>query len=350
MTYTRFIHSKLWAGAVRLVALALLLPLLGACVSADDYDDTPSGNLEALWKALDSHYCFFGYKQIDWNAVYAKYQPMMNAGMTEEQEFEVMTAMLSELRDGHVNLYATFDVGRYWSWHEAYPSNVADTLLRRYLGTNYRIASGMSYRVLDDNIGYVRCATFNQPMSSSGISDMLAWLAPCRGLIIDIRGNGGGTLTSAEELAAHFCNTKTLVGYMQHKRGPGHDDFSSMEAQYLKPSDGVRWQKNVVVLTNREVFSAANEFVKYMKCMPRVKVVGDQTGGGAGLPFSTELPNGWSVRFSACPMYDANKQCTEFGIRPDYSLELSEADVRRGIDTLIEYARRLLAAYSEPKG
>ncbi len=336
--------------ALTFAAVVVTLMMMVSCVTADDYSDTPSGNLEALWQALDRNYCFFDYKDVDWNAIHEKYSAMMNAGMTEQQEFEVMTAMLSELRDGHVNLYTSFDVGRYWSWHEGYPSNVSDTLLRRYLGTDYRIASGMKCRVLDDNIGYVRCASFDTEMSSSGLDDILSWLAPCRGLIIDVRGNGGGYLTSAEKLAARFTNQKTLVGYMQHKRGPGHNDFSPMEGQYLKPASGVRWQKPVVVLTNREVFSAANEFVKYMKCLPKVKVVGDRTGGGAGLPFSSELPNGWSVRFSACPMYDTAKQCTEFGIRPDYSLELSEADVRRGIDTLIEYARRLLAAYSEPKG
>ena len=64
-----------------------------------------------------------------------------------------------------------------------------------------------------------------------------------------------------------------------------------MEEQYIEPSSRIRWQKPVAVLTNREVFSAANEFVKYMKCMPTVKVVGDRTGGGAGLPFTATLPN-----------------------------------------------------------
>ena len=121
---------------------------------------------------------------------------------------------------------------------------------------------------------------------------------------------------SAEELAARFTNEKILVGYMQHKTGKGHNDFSDLQEQWLKPSKGMRWQKKVVVLTNRQVFSAANEFVKYMKCMPRVKVVGDKTGGGAGLPFSSTLPNGWTVRFSACPMYDHQRQQTEFGIEP----------------------------------
>lgn len=60
------------------------------------------------------------------------------------------------------------------------------------------------------------------------------------------------------------------------------------------------------------------------------------------MPYSSELPNGWSIRFSACPMYDKDKQSTEFGIEPDYNVALSQSDLLRGEDTIIEYARRLL--------
>ena len=90
------------------------------------------------------------------------------------------------------------------------------------------------------------------------------------------------------------------------------------------------------------VFSAANEFVKYMKYCPLATIVGDRTGGGAGLPFSSELPNGWNVRFSACPMYDREARSTEDGIAPDVSVNLDEDDFKRGIDTIIEAARELL--------
>ena len=79
-----------------------------------------------------------------------------------------------------------------------------------------------------------------------------------------------------------------------------------------------------------------------MKCCPQVKIVGDKTGGGAGMPFSSELPCGWSVRFSACPMYDRDRQSTEFGIEPDYNVSLTDADFKKGKDTIIEFARRLL--------
>ena len=318
-----------------------------SCVDEEEFDDTPTGNFEALWKIIDERYCFFDYKSqeygLDWNAVHAKYRARVNDRMSDDQLFEVMADMLAELRDGHVNLSRAADFARYWSWQEDYPANLSDSLLRRYLGTDYMIASGLQYRVLGDNIGYVRYESFSDAIGEGNIDEVINRLMLCRGLIIDIRGNGGGMLTNAERLAARFTNEPVLVGYIRHKTGPGHSDFSSMEEQWINPSANLRWQKPVCVLTNRSVYSAANEFVKYMQRFPQVTIVGDRTGGGAGLPFSNSLPNGWAVRFSACPMYDADGQSTEFGIAPDYSVALTEADFARGRDTIIEFARALLS-------
>lgn len=330
----------------RTLFFSLLALCLTACVNEEEYEDTSNGNFEALWHIIDEHYCFFEEKAqaygLNWDAVYEKYSQQVSGPLTDSQLFEVLGNMLSELRDGHVNMSSPFDLARNWSWHEDYPSNISDTLLNKYLGTDYRISTGMKYRVLDDNIGYIRCSTFENVLGEGNLDNILTYLAPCNGLIIDIRDNGGGLLTSAEQLAARFTNQEILVGYMQHKTGKGHQDFSKMEEQKLKPSKGVRWQKEVIVLTNRQVYSAANEFVKYMKCCPHVNVVGDRTGGGAGLPFSSELPNGWSIRFSACPMYDKDKQSTEFGIDPDVAVNLTQDDFLKGRDTIIETARQML--------
>jgi hypothetical protein len=329
--------------------LLLLLPLflLVSCIDEEQYDNTPQGNFEALWRIIDEHYCFLDYKQqaigLDWQQVYNKYKVRVNDKMNSDQLFEVLSNMLSELRDGHVNLSASFDYGRDWSWYEAYPANQSDSLFRRYLGTDYKIAAGLSYRIFDDNIGYVRYESFVDSFGDGNLEDVLFYMLLCRGLIIDIRGNGGGDLTNAEKLAARFCNEKTLVGYVQHKTGPGHSDFSSKEARYLEPSSGLRWQKPVCVLTNRHVFSAANEFTMYMKALPLVTIVGDHTGGGAGMPFNSSLPNGWMVRFSAVPMYDAQGQSCEFGIEPDVKVQLLDSDVLKGEDTIIETARHLLS-------
>ena len=328
-----------------LMGLMALIGLMG-CVNEEEFDNSPQGNLDALWKIIDERYCFLDYKQqeygLDWQQVHQKYRQQVTGNINNEQLFEVLGNMLSELRDGHVNLSAAHDFARYWQWFENHPANFSDSLERRYLGTDYRIASGLRYKVLDDNIGYIRYESFSDGIGSGNLTEVLNYLLLCRGLIIDIRNNGGGDLTNAEKFAARFTNEKTLVGYIQHKTGPGHHDFSEKEPRYIEPAAALRWQKPVCVLTNRHVFSAANEFTLYMKAMPNVKIVGDRTGGGAGMPFSSSLPNGWVVRFSAVPMYDALHQSTEFGIVPDYPVELQFEDVLRGEDTIIEYARKLL--------
>jgi hypothetical protein len=331
------------------IFLSLVVLLLSAsCVREEDYitDDTPEGNFEALWKILDENYCFFDYKQkeygLDWNEVYTRYQSRIRSKMTDEQLFEVLNEMLRELRDGHTNLYAKHDVGRYWDWFESYPANFSDSIQRNYLGTDYRISSTIRYKILDDNVGYMYIPNFSTEPGDGNLNQVIKYLQTCNGLIVDVRNNGGGLLSAAEKVAQRFTEEKVLVGYIQHKSGTGHNDFSTPVAQYVEPSDGIRWQKKVCVLTNRQSYSSTNDFVGIMKAFSNVTLVGDRTGGGSGLPMSLELPNGWSVRFSSSPMYDADMQCNEFGIDPDVKVDITSEDYNRGVDTIIETARKLL--------
>ena len=182
-------------------------------------------------------------------------------------------------------------------------------------------------------------------MGDGNLDEVFHALRTCNGLILDVRDNSGGDLTNAERLARRFTNERRLVGYISHKTGKGHNDFSEPEAQYLEPAEGVRRQKRAIVLTNRRCYSATNAFIRDVSQCPLITILGDQTGGGSGLPFSAELPNGWAVRFSACPMFDADMNHIEFGIAPDTLVSLSDADKTRGVDTLIEAARALLIAH-----
>ena len=312
-----------------------------SCVKEEEYANTPTGNFEALWRIMDKHYCFFDLKQkelgVDWNNVHARYASQVSDKMSNEQLFEFLSKMIGELKDGHVNLSASFDYGRNWAWKEDYPANFSDSLQRKYLGTDYRISCGLKYRILDNNVGYIYCGSFENPFGAGNLDEILLHLAPCNSIIIDVRNNGGGMITSAQTLAGRFTNEKTLVGYMQHKTGTAHNSFSDLEAQYIEPAKGIRWQKKVSVLANRSTYSAANEFVKYMKTLGAT-IIGDTTGGGAGMPFSSELPNGWGVRFSACPMYDSQHNSTEFGIAPTKKVDILSDDYQKWVDTIIETA------------
>ena len=59
------------------------------------------------------------------------------------------------------------------------------------------------------------------------------------------------------------------------------------------------------------------------------------------MPLSNTLPNGWNVRFSACPILDAEGNHTEFGIEPDINVQITSEDWNRGADTMIEEALKL---------
>ena len=336
----------------KLFSYILSLLFLSSCITEDIHDNNPQGNFEALWQTIDTKYCFLDYKYeeygLNWNEVYQQYQNRITDDMSNKQLFQVLAEMLEELRDGHVNLVANHETSQYRTWYDSYPTNFVDTIQRIYLGKDYKSVAGIKYQILEDNIGYIYYGDFSSGIGESNLDEILNELSICDGLILDIRNNGGGLLTLSDRIASRFTNEKVLTGYISYKKGPRHNDFSTPEPIYVEPAtDRVRWQKPVAVLTNRRSFSSANDFVGKMKEMPQAIIIGDKTGGGSGLPFSSELPNGWSVRFSAAPMYDPDMNHLEFGIDPDIPINMTSEDMLKGLDTIIETARKYLKEKKE---
>lgn len=322
--------------------MASISLMLVSCHDYEEFANDPQGNFDALWTIIDEHYCFFEYKDIDWNEVGQRYRAQVRPEMTSEELFDVCAQMLKELKDGHTNLISSWDVSRYWIW-EQYPENYDERIIDQYyLNFNYRQASGIKYQILSNNIGYMHYGDFGSNIGEGNLDMILSYLAACDGLVIDVRGNGGGFLMNVETLVGRFITEPIHAGYISHKTGPGHDEFSEPYAYYFEPADDyrIKFMKPVVVLANRASFSATNNFVSIMKMLPNVRVVGDTTGGGSGMPFTSELPNGWNVRFSACSILDATGRETEFGTEPSegYKVDMSESDMAAGRDTILETA------------
>jgi hypothetical protein len=349
-----------------LLLLALTLGLFTSCLDDDtlEEDDTQLGNFEACWKAMDQHYCFFREKEVDWDDVYRRYRPYFaDSTLSLVQQFTLMGNMLAEVRDGHVNLYSSFNTARYWTWYEAYPDNYDDNLVMKYyLGTKYWMASGMKYGMFSDSVAYVRYESFSTTPGETNLDYMLSALRRAKGLIIDVRHNGGGALTNVPRIAQRFTTRKELYGYMRHKTGTGHADFSDPTPLYLEPpTDGVRalWNSSlapVVVLTNRHTFSAANTFVAAMQALAagegrQIYIIGDRTGGGGGMPFSSVLPNGWTLRFSASPMQDYLSRSIEEGIDPDLHVDMDSLSAyEHHRDDIIEAGRRYILEHTRMAG
>ena len=328
--------------------ISLLLTLcVSSCATLDDYDNSVESNFDVLWKTFDEHYCYFEQKGIDWQGVKDIYKPRALACRTTDDLFNTCAQMLDTLRDGHVNLSSSFNTSYYRRWWSDYPQDFnLRTLQEYYLEFDYRSTGGISYHTLaGGKIGYMYIPSFSSPIGTGNLNAIFAYFNDCDALVIDIRNNGGGMLSNVETLVSRFIDSEFTPAYIRHKTGPGHNDFSEPYPMTYHPAGtGKHWDKPVAVLTNRSCFSAANDFVSAMKQLPGVKIVGARTGGGGGMPFSSQMPCGWKVRFSACPVTDASGHDIEEGIDPSPGCEMHAPDTElaAGRDSILEFAISIL--------
>lgn len=334
---------------MRRTVIICLLVLSASCSGlfmGEDTKSTPQENFNHLWNTLDQKYSFFAYKNIDWNMVYAKYSSKVTNETTDVELFDILFSMLSELRDAHVNLVSPFNVSRYDAVFNRGPENFNNRLIQDYyLRTNYFITGPFKHQVIaSGNIGYIRYSSFASGFSKGDIDFIINKYKNLKGIILDVRSNGGGYVSNVFTLCNAFADQKRHVYTSYIKTGPGHEDFSKPHKVFIGPDTDTPFTKPICILTNRGCYSATSFFVLAMKAFPHVTIVGDTTGGGLGAPTGAELPNGWSFRFSCTRTLDLEGVNYEDGIPPDRQRNLRSSDASRGLDSIIETAVGIILA------
>ena len=309
----------------RIIALAISLSVLAGCIPNEPAVTGHEENFEALWKIIDERYCFFEEKGVDWDAVHTAYADSLRKKKRSDMEFfALMGEILNLLKDGHVNLISPFDITSYDGWRGD-PTVGLNIYARAKELPGVKLSSGgMAYQKYvftadkELSFGYISYGSFASSLGN--LTAIFQFMSDADGLIIDLRGNGGGALDNSTGLLSRFFDEKTLVGYLSHKTGPGHSDFSDPMPLYVEPyeDEDYRWtEKPVLVLQDRSCFSAANDFLTKIDLAKNVTRIGLKSGGGGGIPASQELPNGWSIRYSSVKNYDADMKSVEDGIEPD---------------------------------
>ena len=202
-------------------------------------------------------------------------------------------------------------------------------------------------------------------------------------LIIDVRGNGGGSVTNSTILSRyvaekkfrvsdslyairkgsiyekyiqnHFWN-KLFMTFFTRKKRDGYYHFGYFERHYFKPKKKYNYKGRVYILTGGNSFSATTLFVGTVINQDNVTVVGEETGGGAYGNSAWLIPDGklpiTGVRFRL-PLFRLviNKDLPKDGrgVQPEIlSLPTIEA-IKRGADYKVEKAMELIRVEKEKK-
>lgn len=327
---------------LRILFTLLGLFLLSGCESLffekEQESTDPMKNFEYLWNQCNEKYAYFELKGIDWDAVKTKYAAKIYQGMSDDSLFNVLGSMLNELRDDHTNLVSNFNISAYKVFKDGADNFDWRFVQDNYLPRNYHVSGPFTHDfIANGQVGYVRFPSFTGTVDKENLDPILERYRDTKGLILDLRENGGGAATDIFKILSRFVDQKTLLYYVRVKNGPGRNDFSEPEAAYVEPYDGIRYTKKVAVLIDRGTYSAASFTSLATKALPNLVLIGDTTGGGLGLPNGGQLPNGWTYRFSISQALTIEKDNSyEKGVPADIPASFDWNNKTK--DTIIERA------------
>ncbi|MEX0692563.1 MAG: S41 family peptidase [Gemmatimonadales bacterium] len=318
-------------------ALTLALGCADLLLEPDPPND-PMALFDELWMEFDRYYSHFEIKNIDWAAVGAEHRTHITPTSTDAQLFTLLSDMLDVLQDGHVNLWTPIGTYEWDGWFAPYPESFVAARTNQYLTSAGVAAGGVRWGHIGADVGYIHIATFEDPRMVAEFDDALAALSGVRGIVVDVRHNGGGSSTRAATIANRFADAAYHYQTVRYRNGPSHTDYTPPRQDSVRP-DRVAWRGPVVLLTNRRVFSAAETFVLAMRVLPQVIVVGDTTGGGSGNPITRELSNGWVYRVPRWIVRTPEGNTYEgVGLGPDVWVQFDPADASVKGDPILDTA------------
>lgn len=330
---------------MRYIAVAILLTTLTGCelflFDHTSPSSNPKENFNYLWNEVDKKYSYFEMKGIDWNQIKTKYEVQLRDSMSDEELFDVLANLLAELRDDHCNLISPFNISRYNIMLKK-PDNFNDRTINEFYVPNARITGSFLHNfLLGQNIAYMRYSSFSDNVSDIDLDHILTRYQNTKGLVIDLRENGGGSIFNVPMILERFTKEKTQVGYTKTRNGEGHNDFGQLNNFYLGTYNSIKFDKPVVVLIDRGSYSATTMFAVACKALNNITLVGDTTGGGGGLPNGGQLPNGWIYRFSISQLLDLKENnYAENGVPPDVNAQFDWTDLTK--DEILEKAIEII--------
>lgn len=401
---------------ILLIALAALLTLLTSCrdEAPEIYDPndldylTLTQQFDRVWQGINNYYSWWEVDTTDWDAARAKYRPQIELldrddfVSTDELE-RIYTEMCGSLRDHHMAIFiqnirhADSDRASFWvspggdeaasrpyyhvqqderlfsdAFAESFHKTGRTSNVKETFANTSRDAEHYLSCLIDNDILYLRLSIFFITYRFSKLTDsfnrqvkevvdnyinLAQNHANLKGVIVDVRNNGGGYNNDQNYVMGPLIDDKFLIGYFRSKTGTGRYDFGPWTPYSLYPYSKERLAPKcpVVVLADVRSISNAEITAQIAKQMPNGIVVGERTYGATGsLVDDVDLYYNGSFGSTSGDHYvktttwmykTANDEIVEgIGITPDISCPFDAESLKSGIDNqlnaAIDYIKR----------
>jgi carboxyl-terminal processing protease len=193
-----------------------------------------------------------------------------------------------------------------------------------------KVRSVKGVRLLDEEltgpfrIGYVRLIQFNEPTAEE-LSQALDELQKegMQALILDLRNNPGGLLTSAVDVCGQFLPPRSKIVSTQGRMASQQHDYSTSGAKKDRPNFPM------ALLINEGSASGAEIVAGALKDLHRAILVGETTFGKGSVQNVMQLPDGSAVRFTTAKYYTPSRQVIQGnGVAPNIRVAMTAEQER----------------------
>ncbi|HEV7857352.1 MAG TPA: S41 family peptidase [Pyrinomonadaceae bacterium] len=193
---------------------------------------------------------------------------------------------------------------------------------------------------LKGDYGLVQFDAFTPESARDFLHAMEGKLAGVRGLVLDLRNNGGGEAEAMTEMASAFLPVGSRLGQFIDRAGRVADAPQTRAAMLFAPETINRFSGPVVVLTSERTSSAAEIFTAALKEARRAIIIGGPTCGCVlAIRHQHALPDGGELDVSEMDYKtDDGTRLEGVGITPDETVKLNRKDLHARRDHALQRA------------